>query len=84
MIAYTNIVYADDIFLHIFSEIRDGMYTTKPLIIRSTNIDFNPQEEQDEEPNQSGDSNPLLLPALAITACLSVGCVIYVWKKKSS
>jgi hypothetical protein len=83
MLAYTNIEYVDDVLLHIFSEIRDGIYTTRPLIIQSTNIDFNPQEEQDEEPNQGGNSD-LLLPALAVAACLSVGCVIYVWRKKSS
>jgi len=81
MIAYSHMIYVDDVLLRIFPELRDGMFTNKPLIIRSTNIDFNPQEEQDEEPGQGGDSD-LLLPALAVAACLSVGCVVYVWKKK--
>ena len=83
MLAYINIDYVDDVLIRIFREIRDGMYTTRPLIIQSTNIDFNPQEEQDEEPGQ-GDSDPLLIPALAIAISLSVGCVIYVWKKKGN
>jgi hypothetical protein len=84
MMAYSHMIYVDDILLRIFTELRDGMFTNKPLVIRSTNIDFNPQEEQDEESGQGGDSNPFLLPALAVAACLSVGCVVYVWRKKSS
>ncbi len=82
MMAYTNMIYVDDVLLRIFPDLRDGIFTSKPLVIRSTNIDFNPKEEQNEEPSQGGDSNPFLIPALAIAACLSVGCVVYVWKKK--
>jgi len=84
MLAYSHSVYVDDVILRIFPEIRQGIFITKPLVIRSTNIDFNPQEEQDEEPYQGGGSDPLLLPALAVASCLSIGCVIYVWRKKSS
>jgi len=83
LLAYSYNIYIDDVLLQIFNEIRDGMYTSRQLIIQSTNIDFNPQEEQNEEPGQGGDSD-LLLPALAVAACLSVGCVVYVWRKKSS